>query len=455
MHRKKGSVASPSGFNQSIVNGWSTELNTDTQTEMSSSSILTVSGNVLKYVSFELTLTPSTSDAYSVSFQINGIEVYNTGTVSGAVTIDRSNFSIEQGNYTVYISSGVDVSFSSILWDISYRPTSGEFNFVTYDTGTYSHTNTFVFSMTQQIPEMKVIDLLTSVFKMFNLTAFIDRNTEEIIVKTLDSFYSSGVSYDISKYINVNSSSVNVALPYKEINFQHGDTKTILAKQHGQLFGKEWGKTEYTNGEKLDGTIYNIKTGFSELKNERLIDIDGLADTDIQYGYFVDDNQESYYGMPLLFYPIKQTAATEIAFLTTDTSRVPLTSYNVPSNSVSLSSTVSKANINFYAETNEFQRVDSGAFTDTLFEIYHKNYIKSVFSPSNRMSKLSAYLPLSILLNYSLADKFIINGHTYNINSITTNLKTGKSELQLFNSIILQGNEIDNWTLQNELQYQL
>ena len=435
LHRKKGSVASPSGFAQSIVNGWTTQIDSNTQTSMVSTSVLRVDGDILKYPSFSLMLTPVASTPYSVSLQIDGIEVYNTGTVSNSIQIDKSDFNVVQGDYTVYISSDSDIDFSSIVWDIDYRPSGSQFYQHTYSTSTYSHTNTFDFNITQQIPEMKVIDLLTSVFKTFNLTAFIDKNTNEIVVKTLDSFYASGASYDITKYIDVNKSSVNIALPYREINFQHGDTKTLLAKQHEQLFGKGWGKTEYTNGEKLDGSIYNIKTGFSELKNERLVDAKDNNDTDIQVGFFVDDNQESYYGMPLLFYPIRQTSSTQISFLTDNTTKVPLTNYNVPSNSVSLSSSVSKANINFYAETNEFQRVAPNDFTNSLFEVYYKNYITSVFNPSNRISKVSAFLPLKILLNYTLADRFIIGGHSYKINSITTNFKTGQSELELLNDL--------------------
>jgi len=435
LHRKKGSVESPSGFAQSIVNGWVVSSLGDTQTRMVSTSVLRVEGNILKYPSFSLALTPIGTNPYSVSLQIDGIEVYNTGTVSNYIQIDTSDFNVAQGDYTVYISSNTDITFSDIVWDIDYRPTGSEFYTNTYSTSTYSHTNTFDFNITQQIPEMKVIDLLTSVFKTFNLTAFVDKNTNEIVVKTLDSFYASGISYDVTKYIDVDKSSVNIALPYRKINFEHGDTKTLLAKQHKQLFGKGWGKEEYTNGEKLDGSIYDVKTAFSELKYERLINVNGLTDTDIQFGFFVDDNQESYYGMPLLFYPIKQTSATPISFLTTDTSHVSLTSYNVPSNSVSLSSSVSKANINFYAETNEFQRVAPNDFTDTLFEVYYKNYITSVFNPKNRISKVTAYLPLRILLNYTLADRFIINGNSYKINSIKTNLKSGKSELELLNDL--------------------
>ena len=50
---------------------------------------------------------------------------------------------------------------------------------------------------------------------------------------------------------------------------------------------------------------------------------------------------------------------------------------------------------------------------------------------------MSAYLPLKILLNYTLADRFSIFGNRYKINSIKTNFKTGKSEIELLNDIFV------------------
>jgi hypothetical protein len=90
-------------------------------------------------------------------------------------------------------------------------------------------------------------------------------------------------------------------------------------------------------------------------------------------------------------------------------------------------------NINFYAEVNEYTGLND--FTDTLFEVFYKNYITSVFNPKNRITKVSAYLTMKILLNYSLADRFIIGDHQYKINSITTNFKNGKSEIELLNDL--------------------
>jgi hypothetical protein len=94
--------------------------------------------------------------------------------------------------------------------------------------------------------------------------------------------------------------------------------------------------------------------------------------------------------------------------------------------------------MNFNAEQNEWGALENPAdigFTNSLFEAYYKNYITSVFKPSNRITKVTAYLPLKILLNYTLADRFIIGGNSYKINSIKTNFKTGKSELELLNDL--------------------
>ena len=435
LHRKKGDVENLTGFNQSIVNGWTGSIGAPdpTFTQMVSSTTMRVSGDPQRYLAYSLTLTSTTSSIYKVSLQKDGVEVYNTGNVTNGTLIEQGDFNIEQGDYTVYIESNDTITFSEIEWDITYRPYFASDVSINYPTGTYSYVSNFNFYISQQIPEMKTIDFLTGIFKTFNLTAYIDKISGDIIVKTLDDFYSDGGSYDITKYIDNSKSSVNISLPYKEINFEHEDTKTFLAAKHSQQFGKTWGKDSYVGGEKLDGGIYSIKTPFSQLKYERLVDVATGNNTTAQVGYFVDDNQESYFGKPLIFYPIKLTSTTTISFLTDESTHVPQTIYNIPSNSVYLTRLEGKQNINFAPEFNEY--TGTSDFTDTLFEVFYKNYITSVFNPKNRITKVSAYLPMKILLNYTLADRFIIGDHQYKINSITTNFKNGKSEIELLNDL--------------------
>ncbi len=228
------------------------------------------------------------------------------------------------------------------------------------------------------------------------------------------------------------------------MSFGYEDTDTFLAATHNQLFSQEWAKTDFTqtdaDGNVVDGSLYSVVAPFGHPKYERLIDIDTESQTDIQWGYSVDDNQESYIGKPLLFYPVYTNPSEVISFIdfvnpdgTYGTHSSISGSVNMPSNSVSFSSGTSTDNINFKLEKNEY--TGDSAFTGTLFQNYHTNYITNVFNTKNRLTKVKTYLPLRILLNFTLADNFDINGKRYKINSIETNLATGESNIELLNEL--------------------
>ena len=238
----------------------------------------------------------------------------------------------------------------------------------------------------------------------------------------------------------LNSSQVNVALPFKEIELKYKDTKTFLANKFTQLANRDWASTTYKAGEnELSGSEYKIEVPFSHFQYERLNDVNGGSQKDIQWGYSVNESQEAYKGAPLLFYPIRQnTGGISFVDFMSDPNGVAdnhkqLTNIVLPSNSVTLSSASDTSNINFNNEKNEWS-LDT-TFTNTLFKEYHSNYITNVFDTKNRLTKVKAYLPLKILLNFTLADRFDINGKRYKINSIDTNLATGESNIELLNEL--------------------
>ena len=329
----------------------------------------------------------------------------------------------------------------------------------TFTSAQFITSTAFDFIIQEQIPEMKVIDFLTGLFKMFNLTAYVEDGI--IVVKTLDEYYqlestwnttntlwqnddtlwneagTSGASiYSLDEFMDVNSSQVNVALPFKQVNFEYEGLGTLLAKQYNQLNNKGWGTERYTlDGDTYDAPneIYTVKLPFEHVQYERLIDLFDGSNTDVQYGFFVDQNQQSYFGKPLLFYPVLQTGASEISFRTDQTSHVSLTSYIVPSNSVALSSSTDTSNINFYDEINEYTLTTG--FTGTVFATYYENYIAEIFNTRRRMFKVTAYLPLNLIYNMKLYDTIEINYENYRINSMTTDLTNGKSSIELINLV--------------------
>jgi hypothetical protein len=299
---------------------------------------------------------------------------------------------------------------------------------------------------------MKIIDFITGLFKMFNLTAYVD-GSGTIVVRTLDSYYadrvnnSSGGNFDINKYLDITKSTVDVALPFRQVNFKYKGTKTLLANQYTESNNIGWGELRYTqDGQDFNApnTEYNLEAPFEHMMFERLSDQNPslapatFGSTTIQYGFFVDSNQQPYFGEPLIFYAVNASATppnlvTPIYLKSASNSGASENSYIMPSNSLSLSSSTSTKNLNYSLEINEY--TGDSTFTGTLFEEEYKTYISDVFSTRRRITKVSAFMPLKVLYDLQMNDYMTIGQQSYKINSITTDLTNGKSSLELLNNV--------------------
>jgi hypothetical protein len=461
LHRKKGSVEPTTQLSLNYVQAPSAS---DDWTEIGTGGFVSAIAGILTlgtlpsdedgtlvYDITTLTLTPlDNASVYSVIVYRNGSEIAALSNVSGVQTMFNSSPTIlGAGSYTVEIASIGGVTFpartagtnnAGLKWVIGYEnitpgPGGGGGSEIFVNETQFDTSTIIQFAVAQQIPEMSIIDFLTGIFKMFNLTAYVD-NTGTIVVRTLDSYYAAGSAtpINIDKYLDVTKSTVDVALPFKEIKFAFKGLGTFLAKQYFQLNNQGWGTLKYTNESSFDGPnkVYNVEAPFEHVMYERLINPVTGNGTTLQYGFFVDDNQQSYYGLPLIFYAIYKTSGTPISFKTTSANET-ISNYVLPSNSLSFSGSTSKVNINFGAMVNEYD--PNGNFTDTLFFVYYQNYIKDVFNIKSRLTKIKAMLPLKIFYNLQLNDKLQFQQNTYKINSITTNLTTGESDIELLNVV--------------------
>ena len=439
MHRKKGNVDDPNApatFPQIINFG----LDSTMTNVLVAGQTITVSnqtGN--NKITSTLTVTPNSSEntVYTVNVIKDGVIQDSFSQTAPSALSDTVD--LTDGTYQVQIVVREEFTVDSISWDLADLQVP-ESHTVNVSSFTVQAVTQFVPSA--QLPPQKVLEFLTGIFKLFNLTAYVlDDGT--IKVQTLDSFYntqSTGSPFDISNFVDIKKSQVNLALPFREIIFQYKGLGTKLAMQHEQLTtgGVGWGTTEYTGDSKYDGTLYKVEAPFEHMKYERLINVANGNNTTVQYGWCVDDNDESYLGEPILFYPIYQQNQDSIRFLNdrpyvTTTSNIDINDYWIPSNSVALSTSTSTANINYNQENNEYDI--TGNYTGTLFQNYYSNYIVEMFNTKRRINRFTAYLPTNILLNYELSDRFIINNISYKINSVNTNLKTGISTLELLNEV--------------------
>ena len=447
LHRKSGGVGNGDqvvSFPNSVT-GW-TSGDSGEWSSMTSASTLTVNSEFEAYSNTNTLLqlsigTSDTTNSYQVEVFKDGQSV-SVGTYTGSKTLSSSSSasgdfgapSQAAGEWTVVITVTTAIAFTSCTWTVRNQEPSESVETDTFQlASTFTADDSFEFIVKLQTPDIKIIDFLTSLFKMFNLIAYVKADGS-IYVDTLDNFYATSTTYDITKYVDVKTSSVNVALPYREIKFQFEGLQTFLAAQYEQLQVQEWGTEYYSTSTNLDGGIYEVKVPFEHMLFERLVNLNdpsGDTLTTAQYGYSVNDNQQPYIGKPLVFYPILKSGGgtTSISFLYNATRRVQLTSYNIPSNSVSLTAATSTANINFGNMVNEFTGLTN--FTGTLFNNYYNNYISNLFLESSRIVRVTAFLPLSIVLNYTLADILVINGKQYRINSLNINLINNKTQIEL------------------------
>lgn len=322
-----------------------------------------------------------------------------------------------------YLGTFVQYSFTDFSYTSPNSPESTASNIV----------------VTSQIPEMKIIDFLQSIFKMFNLTAYFERDEgvpskSRIIIEPLNTYYSNGGVIDISDYVNIDETDISRSPIYSEINFKYDKPKTFGIKNQNELLDDEFGDLTRDNRDLdnfvSDGGKYDIKLGFEHLLYERTTDPNNVNyTTPIQYGWLVDDNQNTIKTSPIIHFVIS-TGVNSTNYPVAFTGHVDPTTnpliqqYYRPSNV----SADGSQTLNFNIEYDEFTGLEN---TNSLYNSFYSSYVEKVFNPSTRLFKAKAMLPLSILLRYKLNDVFRINGLDYNINQLKTNLLTGKSDIEL------------------------
>ena len=267
------------------------------------------------------------------------------------------------------------------------------------------------------LPKMKVLDFLTGLFKMFNLVAYTKKDSSQIYIQTFDDYMTLGVSRDITKYVDITQSTIDRPVPYNRVNFKYSDPVTQTSLRFVNQFSQVFGDLRYSAPEKYDGQEFNQEVPFERSVLINLQDHHGNQ-TDNIIAWWVDDAGKTALGKPYIFFNRVVDSSTYTV------TQLNLTSYNAPSNV----SSDENHTLNFGAEYDEF---NGDVNTNSLFSRFYQQYIEQSFNLKGRIIKISAQLPVSFILNYTVNDIIVINGQEYYINSLTTNLATGKTELEL------------------------
>jgi hypothetical protein len=292
------------------------------------------------------------------------------------------------------------------------------------------------------MPDMKVIDFITGIIKAFNLM-IVPRpnNTYEFL--PLEMFYNAGKTLDITEYTYENEMSINKPKLYKSINFKYEESKNILNEAFKGLFQQSYGDLIYNSTRITENSTYDIKLPFENVLFE--VPTQG---TEFQTATLIDKDQKPYIPKPMLIYcnglVSGLTGANQIYFTQGFGSpNVQFGSYQRFSNEYdNLPTDPNHSQLMTMNFGNEQSSWLNQLAPQGLYFRHYKNFIDNLYNIKTRLVKVKALLPVSLLgssvtngfgipLGIALNDRLIIRNKRYLINSFTSDLTTGETDLEL------------------------
>lgn len=394
-----------------------------------------------------LQITPTTDAKYTVTVEDNG-QPYLTfkdqsGSISKNIMVTVEEGEIRNFSFAFYLESEEALVYDATL-TIQYSywqenntgepagPENSGYQETT-DTSTLSNQNINEnVVILQQVPDLKVIDFLQGIFKMFNLT--IVPKDGELDINNLEEWYAEGRIIDISEHIDVSSVNIDKGTVLGQINMLFEEGKSFLINEFKDTYRRSYGDLEYvirdSFGEKIDGETLEIKLPFEQMIYERLSDQNDGTLTNVVYGYCVDDKQEPYDIKSHVFYPIKRELSTPINVLDKSKVKNPVSTIFCPSH-------VGGLGLSNFATifSTDFEEYSGDAITSNLLTNYYLDYLTDIFSSKRRVFNFKAKLPAKLLRDIKLNDRLINKGRRYIINTMDLDLTTGDADLELINDI--------------------
>ena len=292
------------------------------------------------------------------------------------------------------------------------------------------------------LPKMKIIDFLSSIFKMFNVIAEIDSELN-ITTKHYDHFMSEGSLKDVSKYISVDRYDVGRPNLYSSMQMEFADPKVAMELGYLAVNGQQYGELSYeligNTGVRLSGNEYKLKLENQRVPVEPLTNLATGSVTKVIYTQFADLKSAEQNIKPMFTYATsilvpQGDVSGRIAF-TTNTTVSEIITYVQPSNTYVPSGAIpsrtnAEVGLYFGEELNEYNVSDTIGGIG-LWSSFYRGTTAMMFDEDKRSVKFTGELPQGLIIDLKLSDTLLINNSFYNINSIDTNYLTGKSKLDL------------------------
>lgn len=391
-----------------------------------------VSGNTigvgLDYMLYEININNYSVD-YGLIVKSNGVTIFSKQNLKGWTThaLKKSDFS-NFTNLTFFIHSNIGFfEYNARILNSTYDYTT---QYIT--TSNNKEIEGELFDVQSNMPDLKVIDYLSGLFKAFKLVA-INTSDTDIYVDSLENYYRNGTVKDVTNNVDFKEIPISTGKILNEINYKFKEPQTLLAKQFFNNNGYYYGDLEYkildANGNTVDGEKIDVKLPFENMVYEKLNDISGVEDINFLYGYMANDSLSPVAVEAHLHYA--NHIATNVLYkvLTGSSSYSNPNGINIPSHTIGLNSP--QYSTTFGEEFNEYNGIK---ITNTIYSNFHKTFIENAFNSNKRLYKYKCKnLPLDFLVNLKLNDVLLIKDNYYRINKYNLNLITKECDFEVYN----------------------
>jgi hypothetical protein len=347
-------------------------------------------------------------------------------------------------NYYFKISSNASFSYIADLYlTNSYRLLVGGL----IDTNIEKLASTSVQSVVSNIPivnympDIKIIDFITGIIKAFNLM-IIPRVNNTYEFAPLELYYNAGKILDITEYTYENEMSINKPKLFKSINFTYEESKNVLNEAYKGLYQQNYGDLIFNSERITESSTYDIKLPFENVLFE--VPKQGKL---FQTATLIDKDLKPYIPKPMLIYMNQRVTGlggTDQIYITNIGGTAnQIKSYNRFSNEYdNMPTDVTHSQLMTMNFGNEQSSWLNELAPQGLYYRHYKNFIDNLYNIKTRLVKVKALLPPSLLgstvinsngipLGIALNDRLVIRNKRYLINSFTTDLTTGETDLEL------------------------
>ena len=376
------------------------------------------------YRNIAIQVTTASTQPYDILIYKNGVLdnsftniVGNSGNRSffGAVLTTQNI----NDKYSVYISSQSGFSFTTMLVYNTWIGTGG----IGYTATSPSQTIASTIDIGAYAPDLKLIDLITGLIKMFNLVIIPqDETTYELI--PLELYYNNGRYNDISANVISDEIELKKTSMYKNINFKYQKSENILNTKFNDLFlstrNFSYGDLAYEQIDSLESGTFSVDLPFENAMYER------KSNSNFQTLTFKKSDLSNYVPKPLLIYDNGvQTVSPTIRIDLLTGGHQNISQYRRFSNDYN-NGTILTLNWGEEISTWFLSNVSNG-----LYKRHYENYLGNIFNIKSRLVIVKCYFNPVELIDIKLNDRIIIRDKKYTINKMTTDLTSGETTMEL------------------------